>query len=95
MAKRYFIVRVNGKDTDHIFTGVSPRHAALKAARRGFAKIEFRERGRRNSDGTFTLHLFFGKRKKVSAPDNAPAFVPKKIWMPVVRKVKTIRSTKL
>ena len=44
---RSFVLRQEGKETDHVFTGKSPRQAALKAATRGFSKIALRERGTR------------------------------------------------
>ncbi len=77
---RYFVLLKGGKDTNHVFTGKQPRQAALKAATRGFADIQLRERGRRR------IHIFTGTRKKVSAPANAPKWMPKQIWKANVRK---------
>jgi len=84
--KKYYVLQKGGKDTEHVFTGNSPRQAALKAATRGFTDIRLRERGRRNKDGTYSVHVFTGSRKKVSAPSNAPDWMPKTIWKPVVSK---------
>ncbi len=87
-AKKYFVLRQGKKDTAHVFTGRQPRQAALKAATRGFVDIALRERGRRNKDGTYSVHMFKGSRKKVNSPSNAPGWMPKAIWKPVVKKVK-------
>ena len=83
---KYFVLRQGTKDTAHVFTGKQPRQAALKAATRGFTDIALRERGRRNKDSTYSVHMFKGSRKKVSAPSNAPKWMPKSIWKPVVKK---------
>lgn len=77
---RYFVLVQSGKETAHVFTGSSPRRAALKAATRGFADIKLRERG------TDRLHTFRGTRKKVPAPANRPSWLPSQIWRPAVRK---------
>ncbi len=86
---KYFVLRAGNKDTAHVFTGKQPRQAALKAATRGFTDIKLRERGRKNKDGTVSVHTFKGSRQKVSAPSNAPSWMPRSIWKPVVKKVKT------
>lgn len=70
----------NGADTNHVFTGKQPRQAALKAANRGFTDIALRERG------TKKVHNYKGGRKEVSAPANAPGWMPSKIYKPVVKK---------
>ena len=64
-----------------VFTGKQPRQAALKAANRGYTDIKLRERG------TKKVHVFTGKRVQVDKPKNAPAWMPDKIWKPVVKKV--------
>jgi hypothetical protein len=64
-----------------VFTGKSPRQAALKAANRGVTDIRLRERG------TKKVHIFTGERKQVKKPKNAPAWMPAKIWKPNVKKV--------
>ena len=77
---RYFVLQQSGRDTNHVFTGRQPRQAALKAATRGFTSITLRERGRRR------LHIFTGTRRRVSAPANAPRWMPRQIWKANVRK---------
>ncbi|MEM2954661.1 MAG: non-histone chromosomal MC1 family protein [Candidatus Nanoarchaeia archaeon] len=84
MAVKYYVLLQGDKDTNHVFTGSSPRRAALKAATRGFKDIKLRERG------TDRLHIFKGSRKKVPAPENAPEWLPSQIWKPVVKKVKLV-----
>jgi len=80
-ATRYFVLQQSGKDTNHVFTGRQPRQAALKAATRGFTNITLRERGRKR------IHIFTGTRKRVRAPENAPAWMRgKQIWKGNVRK---------
>ena len=64
-----------------VFTGKQPRQAALKAANRGYTDIKLRERG------TKKVHVFTGERVQVDKPKNAPAWMPDKIWKPVVKKV--------
>ncbi len=81
---RYFVLVQGKKETEHVFTGSSPRRAALKAATRGLIDIKLRERG------TDRLHVFKGSRKKVPAPANRPAWLPSQIWRPVVRKSQLI-----
>jgi hypothetical protein len=78
--KRNFALRdVEGKEIG-VFTGKSPRQAALKAATRGFTDIRLRERG------TKKVHVFVGTRKQVKSPNSAPDWMPKKIWKPSVKK---------
>ena len=83
-AKKYYEMKVGGKK--HVFTGKSPRQAALKAAARGFGDITLRERGRRNKDGTYTLHNFKGSVNVIDAPANRPSWLPAKVKKPIVRK---------
>jgi len=84
-AKKYYILKRGSKIS--VFTGRSPRQAALKAAARGIKDIRLRERGRRNKDGTYTIHIFKGSYKEVDAPANRPSWLPAKIKKPVVSKV--------
>jgi len=84
-AKKYYTLR-KGNREDAVFTGRSPRQAALKAAARGESNIVLRERGRRNQDGTYTLHKFKGSRKQVAAPEDRPDWLPAKVWRASVRK---------
>lgn len=63
------------------YTGNLPRNAALKCANSGKTKIVLRE------SGTKRLHLFTGSRTQVNKPDNAPDWLPEKVWRPNVKKV--------
>lgn len=95
MAKKFYVLRKGTKDTEHVFSGSSPRQAALKAATRGFSDIRLRERGRRNQDRTYSIHIFKGSVKTVAAPENRPSWLPARIRRPTVRKVRVERLTKL
>ena len=64
-----------------VFTGKSPRQAALKAANRGHTDIRLRERG------TKKVHIFTGERIQINKPESAPAWMGDKIWKPQVKKV--------
>ena len=57
--------------------------AALKAANRGYTDIKLRERG------TKKVHVFTGEMVQVDKPKGAPAWMPDKIWTPIVKKVGT------
>jgi hypothetical protein len=92
-AKKYYILKKGRKTA--IFTGRSPRQAALKAATRGFTDIRLRERGRRNKDKTYSIHVFKGSVKTISAPADRPSWLPAKVKKPVVRKVGVERVRKL
>ncbi len=87
-SKKYYILR-QGRNVS-IFTGRQPRQAALKAATRGVTEIKLRERGRRNKDGTYSVHVFKGSRKKVTISPEVD-WLPSSVWKPVVRKVKVDR----
>jgi hypothetical protein len=63
-----------------VFTGKSPRQAALKAANRGHTDIRLRERG------TKKVHKFTGERIQIDKPKGAPARMGDKIWKPKVKK---------
>jgi hypothetical protein len=78
---RNFALRDAKGDEIGVFTGKSPRQAALKAANRGVKDIRLRERG------TKKVHIFTGERKQVKKPANAPAWMPAKIWKPNVKKI--------
>ena len=77
---RYFVLQKGNSDTQHVFTGKQPRQAALKAATRGNLDIVLRERGKKK------VHIFKGTRVKVSAPKNAPLWMPRQIWKSKVNK---------
>ena len=78
---RNFALRDKKGNESGVFTGTSPRQAALKAANRGVTDIRLRERG------TKKVHIFQGERMQVKKPANAPAWMPDKIWKPKVKKV--------
>ena len=84
-AKKYYVLKQGRKVS--IFTGRSPRQAALKAATRGVKDIKLRERGRRNKDRTYSIHVFKGSVKSISAPSNRPSWLPARVKKPVGRKV--------
>lgn len=89
--KRYFEMIEGGKR--HVFTGNTPRQAALKAATRfgtkGRAgkKIELRERGRRNQDGTYSMHQYRVGFQKKPAPADAPSWLGSTVKEPIVKKI--------
>ena len=78
---RNFALRDKDGNEISVFTGKAPRQAALKAANRGHTDIKLRERG------TKKLHVFTGERVQVDKPKGAPAWMPDKIWKPMVKKV--------
>ena len=59
---RNFALRDAKGNEEGVFTGRSPRQAALKAANRGVTDIRLRERG------TKKVHIFTGERKQVNKP---------------------------
>jgi len=78
---RNFALRDKDGNEIGVFTGKQPRQAALKAANRGHTDIKLREKG------TKRVHIFTGERKQVKKPEDAPAWMPAKIWKPLVKKV--------
>ena len=89
MAKYFEFVK-NGET--HVFSGKQPRDVALKAATRFGKKgkmdenVELRERGRRNKDGTYTLHQFkIGY--EVKSADNAPSWIGSTVKEPKAKKL--------
>ena len=78
---RNFALRDENGNEIGVFTGKSPRQAALKAANRGHTDIKLWERGMKK------LHIFKGERVQVDKPKSAPAWMPDKIWKPIVKKV--------
>jgi|TARA_Y100000310_G_scaffold304443_1_gene343616 hypothetical protein len=93
--KKTYVLRNKSKDTEKVFTGSAPRQAALKAATRNITDIRLRQRGRRNADKTYSVHVFKGSRKKVKSPANRPSWLPAMVWKPVVKKVRVERLNKL
>jgi hypothetical protein len=45
--------------------------------------------------GTKKVHIFTGERKQVKKPAGAPAWMPAKIWKPMVKKVGTEKLEEL
>jgi hypothetical protein len=80
--KRNFALRDAEGNEAHVFAGTAPRQAALKAATMGFTDIRLREKG------TKKVHVFRGERKQIPRPKKAPAWMPKKIWKPSVKKIR-------
>jgi len=93
--KKTYVLRNKSGDSQRVFTGSSPRQAALKAATRGVADIRLRERGRRLANGNYSIHLFKGSRKKVASPANRPSWLPAQVMKPIVKKVKVEHIKKL
>jgi len=79
--KRNFALRDKEGKEIGVFSGKSPRQAALKAATRGFTEISLREKG------TKRVHIYRGERVQVKKPKGSPTWLPKKIWKPNVKKV--------
>lgn len=86
--KRHYVLRRGNKETA-VFSGRSPRQAALKAATRGVTDIRLRERG------TKKVHIFRGSVRKVAAPANRPSWMAAQVRKPNVKKVKIERLTRL
>jgi hypothetical protein len=94
-AKKVYRLRKGTKEIA-VFTGRSPRQAALKAATRGHTDIRLRERGRRNKDRTYSIHVFQGGRKRVTIPeDQRVDWLPAQVWKPTVKKVRVERVRSL
>jgi hypothetical protein len=79
--KRNFALRDEAGQEKGIFSGRSPRQAALKAATRGFTDIRLREKG------TKKVHIFQGERVLVKKPKGSPSWLPQKIWKSNVKKL--------
>ena len=96
-AIKQYSLRIGSKE-DHVFTGRSPRAAALKAATRGLKDsdglIKLREHCRKK-DGKWRVHTFKGKVEKVSKPSNAPSWMPSMINKPSVSKVRVDKIKKI
>ncbi|ODS36843.1 chromosomal protein MC1 [Candidatus Altiarchaeales archaeon WOR_SM1_SCG] len=88
-----YSLRVGGEE-EHVFTGRSPRQAALKAATRGFKDIQLREHGRKK-DGMWRIHVFTGSVEKVKKPANSPDWMPDMINKPKVKKIRVDKIKEL
>lgn len=81
-SKRKFRLMKGGRETGEVFTGRTPRKAAMKAATRGHSDIRLREHG------TKKVHVFTGWTHMTNKPANAPKWLPDKIRKANVRKVR-------
>ena len=90
MTRNFEFIR-NGEK--HVFSGKQPRDAALKAATRFGKKgkmnetVELREHGRRNKDGSYSLHQFRIGYEMKPAPASAPSWIGKKVKNPKAQKL--------
>lgn len=81
--KRNFALREGQGDENSVFSGNTPRQAALKAARRlspassenSASKTELRLREK----GTDKVHIYEGWAWEEAAPDNSPDWMPEEI----------------
>lgn len=81
--KRNFALREGQGDENSVFSGNTPRQAALKAARRlspasseqsaGKTELRLREKG------TDKVHIYEGWAWEENAPDNSPDWMPEEI----------------
>jgi hypothetical protein len=81
--KRNFALRENGGDETSVFSGRTPRQAALKAARRLEAapseddadetELRLREKG------TKKVHIYEGWAWEETSPDDSPDWMPEEI----------------
>ena len=75
--KKYFLLLDKDMNVIGGYSGRAPRQAAIKAARRGYKDIRLRERGRRNKDKSWTIHIYQGsvERKKIDVKDSMPEWM--------------------
>ena len=81
--KRNFALRENGGEETSVFSGNTPRQAALKAARRlepgrSEARAE-RVELRLREKGTDKVHIYDGWAWEETAPDDKPDWMPDRI----------------
>ena len=81
--KRNFALREDGDDESSVFSGRTPRQAALKAARRldaadGEANAD-REELRLREKGTHKVHIYEGWAWDEEAPSDKPDWMPETI----------------
>jgi hypothetical protein len=93
--RRFALVGTDGAETS-IFTGRSPRQAALKAANKGDGTADKPETIKLREHGTKKIHVFKGWKAIVDAPVNRPAWLPEKINKAFVskEKIETIEKKK-
>lgn len=80
---RNFALRENGGDETSVFSGRTPRQAALKAARRldpvGSEDAADRIELRLREKGTKKVHIYDGWAWEETAPDDSPDWMPEEI----------------
>lgn len=81
--KRNFALRESNGVEESVFSGNTPRQAALKAARRlepaGSEDAADRIELRLREKGTDKIHIYEGWSWRQSAPDNKPDWMPDEI----------------
>lgn len=81
--KRNFALRGDGDDESSVFSGRTPRQAALKAARRLDAadgeENASREELRLREKGTHKVHIYEGWAWREEAPPDKPDWMPETI----------------
>jgi hypothetical protein len=81
--KRNFALRGTGGDESSVFSGNTPRQAALKAARRldpaSSEDVADRTEIRLREKGTDKVHIYEGWAWHESAPDDKPDWMPDEI----------------
>jgi len=80
---RNFALRENGGDETSVFSGRTPRQAALKAARRiepaASEDAADRTELRLREKGTKKVHIYEGWAWEETAPDDSPDWMPEEI----------------
>ncbi len=78
--KRNFALRTENGDEESVFSGGTPRQAALKAARRlepaPSESAADREKLRLREKGTHKVHVYEGWAWEEDAPDDKPDWMP-------------------
>jgi hypothetical protein len=81
--KRNFALRTDNGDEQSVFSGGTPRQAALKAARRldpaDSEDAADREPIRLREKGTTKVHVYEGWAWQETAPDDSPDWMPDEI----------------
>jgi hypothetical protein len=81
--KRNFALREDDGDESSVFSGGTPRQAALKAARRldpaGSEDDADPEEIRLREKGTHKVHIYEGWAWEEEAPDDSPDWMPEEI----------------
>ena len=81
--KRNFALRTEDDEETSVFSGGTPRQAALKAARRlnpaGSEETADTQELRLREKGTHKVHVYEGWAWEESAPDDKPDWMPEEI----------------